>query len=75
MQFGVILVKNTVLLIKDMGLLTRAIFIIDADGKIAYKELVGNISQHPDYDTALAKLKSLNTTIKPIETTTNESSE
>ena len=46
------------LLIKDMGLLTRAIFIIDMDGKIVYKELVGNISQHPDYDTALAKLKS-----------------
>ncbi len=63
------------LLIKDMGLLTRAIFIIDANGKIAYKELVGNISQHPDYDTAIAKLKSLNTTIQPVEAATNESSE
>lgn len=47
------------LLIKDMGLLTRAIFIINAEGKIAYKELVGNISQHPDYDSALTTLKSL----------------
>ena len=63
------------LLIKDMGLLTRAIFIIDVEGKIAYKELVGNISQHPDYDTALAKLKSLSHATKPIKETTSESSE
>jgi thiol peroxidase len=45
------------LLIKDMGLLTRAIFIINNKGKIVYKELVANISQHPNYDKALAKVK------------------
>jgi len=45
------------LLIKDMGLLTRAIFVIDNQGKIVYKELVANISQHPDYDKALAKVR------------------
>ncbi|ASP46935.1 thiol peroxidase [Cognaticolwellia beringensis] len=66
---------NYGLLIKDMGLLTRAIIIIDADGKIAYKELVANISQHPDYETALTKLKSMSQTVKPTETTTNEQSE
>lgn len=64
---------NYGLLIKDMGLLTRAIFIIDVDGKIAYKELVGNISQHPDYDSALAKLKSLSQIDKPSETTSEHS--
>ena len=53
------------LLIKDMGLLTRAIFIIDSQGKIAYKELVANISQHPDYDMALATITALN----PVELT------
>lgn len=47
------------LLIKDMGLLTRAIFIIDVENKIAYKELVSNISNHPDYDNALATIKAL----------------
>ncbi len=67
--------QNYGLLIKDMGLLTRAIFIIDMDGKIAYKELVGNISQHPDYDTALAKLKSLSQLAAPIETTTDKSAD
>ena len=45
------------LLIKDMGLLTRAIFIIDNQGEIVYKELVANISQHPDYEKALAKVR------------------
>ena len=67
--------QNYGLLIKDMGLLTRAIFIIDMDGKIAYKELVGNISQHPDYDTALAKLKSLSQLTVPVETATEKSSD
>jgi thiol peroxidase len=52
-DFGV----NYGLLIKDMGLLTRAIFVIDNQGKIVYKELVANISQHPDYDKALAKVR------------------
>jgi thiol peroxidase len=60
------------LLIKDMGLLTRAVFIIDQQGKIAYKELVSNISEHPDYDKALSVIKSLTTveltqTNKPIK--------
>jgi thioredoxin-dependent peroxiredoxin len=47
------------LLIKDMGLLTRAIFIINYQGKVAYKELVENISNHPNYDIALAELNKL----------------
>jgi thiol peroxidase len=55
--------ENYGLLIKDMGLLTRAIFIIDSTGKIAYKELVANISEHPDYDEALATIKALSPTL------------
>ena len=66
---------NYGLLIKDMGLLTRAIIIIDSDGKIAYKELVANISQHPDYETALTKLKSMSLAVKPSEVMTSERSE
>lgn len=62
------------LLIKDMGLLTRAIIIIDSQGKIAYKELVANISQQPDYTKVLAKLKALSTldTIDNINATDNQ---
>jgi thiol peroxidase len=47
------------LLIKDMGLLTRAIFIIDSSGKVAYKEIVANISKHPNYELALSTIKAL----------------
>ncbi|WP_197381651.1 thiol peroxidase [Mycolicibacterium mengxianglii] len=38
------------------GLLGRAVVVIDADGKIAYTELVPEIGQEPDYDAALAAL-------------------
>lgn len=48
------------LLIKDMGLLSRAIFVIDKNGKVAYKELVTDISNHPDYDAAIAGVKEAN---------------
>lgn len=51
--------ENYGLIIKDMGLLTRAIFIIDNQGKIQYKELVANISEHPDYEQALNALKDI----------------
>ena len=47
------------LLIKDMGLLTRAIFIIDQQGNIAYKELVESIASHPNYEMALSTLQAI----------------
>ena len=56
------------LLIKDMGLLTRAIFIINQDGDIVYKELVSDIAKHPDYEKALSTLTDLSQL--PIESIT-----
>lgn len=47
------------LLIQDYGLLARAIFIIDAEGRLQYQELVPNITEHPNYDAALEALKTL----------------
>jgi len=47
------------LIIKNMGLLTRAIFIVDEKGKVQYKELVANLSQHPDYAKALNAVKDI----------------
>lgn len=47
------------LLIQDYGLLARAIFIIDAEGKLQYQELVPNITEHPNYDAALEAFKTL----------------
>lgn len=38
------------------GLLARAVVVIDADGKVAYTELVPEIASEPDYDAAIAAL-------------------
>jgi thiol peroxidase len=38
------------------GLLSRAVVVIDADGKVAYTEQVPEIGQEPDYDAAIAAL-------------------
>ena len=46
------------LLIKDMGLLARAIFVIDAKGIIAYRQIVPELTNHPDYDAALNALRN-----------------
>ena len=51
--------SNYGLLIKDMGLLTRAIILIDNKGKVAYQQLVPELAQEPDYDAALAALMQL----------------
>ncbi|MCV7170977.1 thiol peroxidase [Mycobacterium manitobense] len=40
------------------GLLARAVVVIGADQKVAYAELVPEIGTEPDYDAALAALKS-----------------
>ena len=39
------------------GLLSRAVVVIDAGGKVVYTEQVPEIGQEPDYDAALAALK------------------
>ena len=44
-------------LIKDMGLLTRAIFVIGKDSTLLYKEIVPEVASHPDYDRALAEIR------------------
>lgn len=39
------------------GLLSRAIVVLGADGKVVYTEQVPEITQEPNYDAALAALK------------------
>jgi len=39
-------------------LLTRAVFVVDKTGKITYVEYVPEVTNHPDYDKALAALKA-----------------
>lgn len=44
-------------LIKELRLLARAIFIVNPQGKIQYAEVVKELTQHPNYDAALNALK------------------
>jgi thiol peroxidase len=50
--------KNWGTLIEELLILCRAIFVLDADGKITHAEYVSEVTDEPDYDAALAALKS-----------------
>lgn len=46
-------------LIKELKLLARAVFVIDKNGKIAYREIVREVTAEPDYAAALTATKAL----------------
>ena len=41
------------LYIKELGLLARAVFVVDKQGKLVYQQIVPEIASHPDYEPAL----------------------
>ena len=49
--------ENYGVLIKELRLLTRAIFVVDPSNKLTYIEIVPEITSEPNYDKALAALK------------------
>jgi thioredoxin-dependent peroxiredoxin len=46
-------------LIKDLRVLSRAIFVVDQENVIRHVEYVKEVGDHPDYETALSAAKSL----------------
>lgn len=46
-------------LIKELRLLARAIFVVDQDGTVRYFQLVKEIGEEPNYDDALEAVKKL----------------
>lgn len=44
-------------LIKELRLLARAIFVVDSSNKVTYVEYVSEVTNHPDYDAALDAAK------------------
>lgn len=44
--------------IKETGLLARSVWVVGTDGKIAYREIVANQSNEPDYAALLAAVKN-----------------
>ncbi len=51
--------KTWGVLIKDLRLLARAIFIVDKDGIVKYVQIVPEVTKEPDYDEALTALRAL----------------
>lgn len=47
------------LVIKELGLLARAVFVVDGDGKVAYREIVKETGEQPDYDAAIEAARTL----------------
>lgn len=47
------------MLIEELKLLARGVFVLDAEGNIVYAETVGEVTSEPNYDAALSALKGL----------------
>ena len=46
-------------LIKELRLLARAVFVVDKEGVIRYSQLVPEIAEEPDYDAVIGAVKQL----------------
>ena len=46
-------------LIKELRLLARAVFVVDGDGVVQYVQIVKEVTDEPDYDDVLGALKKL----------------
>lgn len=46
------------MLIEELKLLARGVFVLDKNGKVVHAETVPEVTQEPNYDAALAALKS-----------------
>lgn len=46
-------------LVKELRLLARAVFVVDGQGNVQYAELVKELTNEPDYEAALAAVKGL----------------
>ena len=51
--------KATGTLVEELGLLTRAAFVVDQNGKVVHVEYLEEITEQPDFDAILAAAKSL----------------
>jgi thiol peroxidase len=51
--------NNYGVLIKELRLLARSIFIIDKNNIVRYREIVPELTNHPDYDKALSALNMI----------------
>jgi thiol peroxidase len=50
--------QNWGMLIEELKILARGTFVLDKNGKVVYAEQVKEVAQEPNYDAALAAIKS-----------------
>ncbi|MEO8269800.1 MAG: thiol peroxidase [Aureliella sp.] len=53
-EFG----KSWGVMIDELKLLARAVYVLDSQGKVVYGEIVPEVTSEPDYSAALAALKA-----------------
>ena len=53
-EFG----KSWGLMIDELKLLARAVYVLDSQGDVVYSEIVPEVTSEPDYAAALAALKA-----------------
>jgi thiol peroxidase len=51
--------NNWGMLIEELKLLARGVFVLDADGHVVYAETVPEVTSEPNYEAALQALKSV----------------
>lgn len=51
--------QNWGMLIDELKILARGTFVLDKDGKVVYAETVKEVAEEPNYDGAMAAIKSL----------------
>ena len=44
--------------IKELGLLTRAVYVVNGEGTVTYEQIVPEVTEEPDYDAALAAARA-----------------
>ena len=49
--------QNWGTLIEELKIMARAVFVLDADGKVVHAEYVSEVADEPDYDAALSAVK------------------
>jgi thioredoxin-dependent peroxiredoxin len=42
-----------------MGLLSRSVWVVNREGRLAYRQIVPEITNHPDYDAVLQAVRNL----------------
>lgn len=51
--------RNWGLLVQELSLLARSVFVLNREGIVTYREIVSELTQEPDYEAALAALQAL----------------